>query len=65
MSQRETNLLWLKDTLEQLTATQQQLEWTSDPETNRVLTEAMIRDLERCTRLCSALQRRSYQTIAV
>ena len=58
MSQRETNLLWLKDTLEQLTASQQQLEWAEDDETVSVLTQTMIRDLDRCRRLCLDLQRR-------
>ena len=48
MSQRESNLLWLKDMLEHLSACQQQLEWTADAETIRVLTEAMLRDLDCC-----------------
>lgn len=59
MSQRETNLLWLKDMLEQLTARQQQLEWAKDCETVAVLTQTMIRDLDRCRRLCADLQRRA------
>jgi hypothetical protein len=59
MSQRETNLLWLKDTLEQLTANQQRLEWAEDGEMVAVLTQTMIRDLDRCRRLCLELQRRS------
>jgi hypothetical protein len=59
MSQRETNLLWLKDMLEQLTARQQQLEWAKDCETVAVLTQTMIRDLDRCRRLCVDLQRRA------
>jgi hypothetical protein len=58
MSQREANLLWLKDMLEQLTASQQQLEWTQDPETVAVLTETMMRDLDCCRRLCGTLRRR-------
>ena len=59
MSQRETNLLWLKDMLEQLTTCQQQLQWTEDPETVEVLTEAMMRDLDCCRRLCENLRRRT------
>ena len=59
MSQRETNLLWLKDMLEQLTARQQQLEWAMDSETVAVLTQTMIRDLDRCRRLCLEVQKRS------
>ncbi len=47
MSQRETTLLWLRDILEQLTTTQQRLEWTTDREASRVLTESMLRDLEQ------------------
>jgi hypothetical protein len=59
MSQRETNLLWLKDTLEHLRGCQRQLEWTKDAETAQVITETMLRDLECCRRLCEALQRRA------
>jgi hypothetical protein len=59
MSQRETNLLWLKDMLEQLTVCQQQLQWAEDPETLEVLTEAMIRDLDCCRRVCESLRRRA------
>jgi hypothetical protein len=61
MSQRETTLLWLRDILEQLTTTQQRLEWTTDRESARVLTETMLRDLERCTRLCELLRQRGLQ----
>lgn len=59
MSQRDVNIQWLKDILEHLSANQERLAWTADAETTRVLTDAMIRDLERCTRLCEALHRRS------
>jgi hypothetical protein len=59
MSQRETNLLWLKDVLDQLRACQQQLQWAEDPETVHLLTEAMMRDLECCRRICESLRRRS------
>jgi len=61
MSQRESNLLWLKDLLEHLMACQQQLEWAEDNETIRLLTETMLADLERCKRLCEAMQRRTTQ----
>jgi len=65
MSQRETNLLWLRDTLEQLAACQQRLEWTEDAEAVGVLTQTMLRDLDRCRRLCLEVQRRSqFQTAA-
>jgi hypothetical protein len=59
MSQRQANLLWLRDILEHLSSTRQKLEWTEDRETIRVLTESMIRDLERCRGLCEALNQRS------
>ena len=52
MSQRDVNLLWLKDTIEHLKNCQQQLEWAEDAETIEVLTESMLRDLERCRRIC-------------
>jgi hypothetical protein len=58
MSQRETNLLWLRDLLEHLTASQERLEWAEGPDTVRVITESMLRDLERCRRLCEALHSR-------
>jgi hypothetical protein len=58
MSQREMNLLWLKDTLEHLSSCQQQLEWTQDGESVRVLSETMLRDLECCRRLCETMRRR-------
>jgi len=61
MSQRQTNLLWLRDLLEHLSSCQRQLEWAEDNETIRVLTQAMLGDLERCQRLCESLHRRSLQ----
>ena len=65
MSQRESTLLWLRDILEHLSANQQRLEWTTDRETAAVLTEAMLRDLERCQRLCEILHQRSMQRTSV
>ena len=59
MSQRESNLLWLKDILEHMTTCQQQLQWAQDAETVQVLTETMLRDLESCRRLCEGLHRRT------
>jgi hypothetical protein len=58
MSQRDSNLLWLKDVLEHLRACQKQLEWTADAQAIHVLTDTMLRDLDCCRRLCEALQRR-------
>ncbi len=59
MSQRDTNLLWLKDMLDHLSACRKQLEWAESPEAVQVLTEAMLRDLESCRRLCETLHRRT------
>jgi hypothetical protein len=59
VSQRESNLLWLKDILEHMTTCQQQLEWAQDTETVQVLTETMLRDLESCRRLCESIHRRT------
>jgi hypothetical protein len=59
MSQRESTLLWLRDILENLSDTRQRLEWTTDREAARVLTETMLRDLERCQRLCGVLHQRT------
>jgi hypothetical protein len=59
MSVRETTVLWLRDTLEHLSACQKQLEWTEDSETVRLVTTSMLRDLERCQRLCEDLRRRA------
>jgi hypothetical protein len=65
MSQRESNLLWLKDMLDHLRDCQQQLQWTEDSDTVHVLTESMLRDLESCRRLCETLQRRAgFQHVA-
>jgi hypothetical protein len=59
MSQRQTNLLWLRDLLEHLSSCQQQLEWAEDGESVCVLTESMLADLDRCKRLCEAIQRKA------
>jgi hypothetical protein len=65
MSQRNTNLLWLRDLLEHLSANQKRLEWAEDAETVRLLTETMLRDLQRCERLCESLRQRSVARQAV
>jgi hypothetical protein len=58
MSQRESNLLWMRDLLQHLTACQERLEWAEGTDSVRVITETMLRDLERCRRLCEALHNR-------
>jgi hypothetical protein len=59
MSQREANMLWLRDMLNHLSSCQQQLEWAEDANTIHVLTETMLRDLDCCRRLCETLHRRT------
>jgi hypothetical protein len=59
MSQRERNVLWLRDLLEHLDECRQQLAWTEDPEVVGMLTETMLRDLERCRQVCEQLRRRA------
>ena len=61
MGHRETTLLWLRDSLEHLTNTQQQLEWSEEREAVRLLTETMLRDLERCRRLVESLHHKALQ----
>ena len=55
----QTKILWLKDLLEQLHKTQQHLQWSRNPDTIQVLTEAMVRDLESCQRICEEINRRA------
>jgi hypothetical protein len=57
MSQRDANILCLRDTLEHLSTSQQRLEWMEDPDSIRLITENMIRDLVRCQRLCESIRR--------
>jgi hypothetical protein len=65
MSQRDANLLWLKDMLDHLAACRKQLEWAQNPEAVQVITDTMLRELERCHRLCEELQRRTAPHAAV
>lgn len=57
MSQRDANILCLRDTLEHLAVNQQRLEWTEDADAVHLLTENIMRDLRRCQRLCESLRR--------
>ena len=59
MSQRQSNILWLRDVLEQLSACQEQLAWAEDSKTINLLAERMLRDLERCQQVCNGLRRRA------
>jgi hypothetical protein len=59
MSHNETNLIYLKDTIEHLSDCQQQLEWARDRLTVQVLTDSILRDLDCCRRLCDSMRKRS------
>jgi hypothetical protein len=59
MSQREKNLLWLKDMLDHLRGCQRELQLAEDPETIQLLTETMLRELECCRRVCETLRRQA------
>jgi hypothetical protein len=65
MSQRAANLVLMRDLIEHLSSCQKQLEWSENAETIEVLTDSMLRDLERCQRLCEALRRRAARRPAV
>jgi hypothetical protein len=65
MKQWHANLLWLKDMLEHLTDCHEQLEWTEDNSTFRILTETMIRDLDCCRGLCENLRQEREALVAV
>lgn len=64
MQQRHSNLLWLKDMIENLTTCQEQLEWSEDDDTVRMLTDTMLRDLDCCRRLCETLRRQRQPQLA-
>lgn len=64
MTQRDSNLLWLKDVIEHLGDCQQQLHWAADADTVRLVTETMLRDLDCCRRLCEAVRRQAELTHA-
>lgn len=61
MSQRESQLLWLKDVIEHLQESHEQLQWTDDPEAARLLLERMLQDLECGKRLCAEIRMRTLQ----
>ncbi len=56
MRNRRHTLLWMKDLIEHLSRCHDQLEWTSDDETQSFLAEAMLGDLDQCQRLCEQLR---------
>jgi hypothetical protein len=58
MSQRESNLLYLRDMIEHLKSCQRQLEWSKSPDAVRVITETMIRELDCCRRVCDGIRQK-------
>lgn len=56
MSQRQSQLLWMKDLIDHMSRCHEQLEWTREADSTRFLTDALIRDLSLCQRLCEELQ---------
>jgi hypothetical protein len=58
MNTHENNMIWLKDMLEHLSESREQLEWAHDGVARRMITESMLRDLDCCRRLCESLCRR-------
>jgi hypothetical protein len=55
MSQRQYDLLRMRDMLEHLHLCHQQLEIAEEPEAVTYLTDTMLRNLEGCRRLCKNL----------
>jgi hypothetical protein len=41
------------------------LQWTTDSQAVHVLTEVMLRDLDRCNRLCESIKRKANHAVAV
>ena len=62
MSQRESQLLWLKDVIDHLQESCEQLEWTSNPEAARLLLDRMMQDMDCGKRLCSEIRTRTRAT---
>jgi hypothetical protein len=56
MRNRRHTLLWLKDLIDHMSRCHDQLEWTSDGQTQLFLAESMLGDLVECQRLCEQLR---------
>jgi len=57
MSQRQSDLLHMRDLLEHLHLCHQQLADSEEPEAVHFLAETMLRNLDGCRRLCQNLHR--------
>ncbi len=56
MTTRRETLIWMKDVIEHLAQSSEQLQWTSDGPTQSFLAEKMLGDLSECRRLCEQLR---------
>ena len=56
MRNRRHTLLWMKDLIEHMSRCHDQLEWTSDGDTESFLADALIGDLNKCQKLCEQLR---------
>ncbi len=56
MSNRQNQLLWMKDLIEHMTQCHEQLQWAADGRTETFLTETLMGDLAQCRRLCEELR---------
>jgi hypothetical protein len=59
MKRRQSELVWLRDLIDQLSSCRQQLEWSQDSQATQYLTETMLRDLDSARRVCISLRRHS------
>jgi hypothetical protein len=56
MRNRRHTLLWMKDLIEHMGQCHDQLQWTSDRDTETFLAEALLGDLDQCQKLCEQLR---------
>jgi hypothetical protein len=56
MRNRRHTLLWMKDLIEHMSRCHDQLEITSDGDTQSFLADALIGDLNECQKLCEQLR---------
>lgn len=59
MSQRQVELLRLRDLVDHITTSLDQLAWTDDPHSQHYLSESVLRNLESSRRVCMQLHRRA------
>ncbi len=56
MRSRQSNLLWMKDLLDHMTACHEQLQWAADGPAESFLAESLMADLSECRRLCEQIR---------